>query len=491
MSTAQKPALSPPDEAVGHHDSPASPLRQSPDTHNSAQSNFALTAWFQNVASELRSPKGWKLSCEIAGGIILVWTAVLGVMTYHSAHLIDLKDGAERSYYQLVGDLAHSSSQVRIGATFRVPQVMLRRVPLKDSLGPIDSLMLTMGGKLDTFAPYHPNVQQIFRLHLANLNSRNSDWSLAEVQAAIEVLRNLGPEGWYDARETDHTTIPQTKALAWLWQNQRPPLRSYESASTLFEGVRLDGINFQGFELTNADFQRASMKGAILQYAHLAGSNLQSTDLERADISTADLKFSQLVRANLAGAYMMSASVDSANFKNATLHGAFLQQIECPSCNFLEANLDGASLWKANLRNAYVQNASLVRTTVQGANLTNADMSSATLSFADFDGAVLDSADLSYAIATKTKFRNASLRNADLRLADLRGADFTGSKDLQSVRDWTDANIANALGLTGSIRSNAISKGAVELPKDIQWRAYKQAGRPKGRWRQFLTMNQK
>jgi uncharacterized protein YjbI with pentapeptide repeats len=188
---------------------------------------------------------------------------------------------------------------------------------------------------------------------------------------------------------------------------------------------------------------------------------------------------------------MGSARSDSAHFKNAILHGAFLEQIYCPSCNFLKADLEGANLWKANLRNAYLQNAILARATLQGANLSSADMSSSTLTLADFDNAILDSVDFSYATAPQAKFRNSSLHNADLKLADLRGADFTGAKDLQSVRDWTDANIANTVGLRGSVRSTAISNGAVELPKDSQWKAYKQAGRPRGRWREFLSTSHK
>ncbi len=491
MSSALKPSL--PDTETAHEpvDSRSPNIAQQISvTQAPVNAAPSLIVWAKDLVGELRSSKGWKLASEIIGGIILVWSAVLGVMTYHSAHLIELKDGAEKSYYQLVGDLAHSSSQVRIGATFRVPQVMLRQVPVKDNLGPIDSLILTLGGKEQTFAAYHGNVQQIFRLHLANLNARNPNWSLAEVQAAIEVLQDLGSEGWYDAREVGKRTIPLTKSLAWVWQPQRSPIHSYETASTLFEGVKLDGIDFQGFELANADFQRASMKAANLQYAHLVGSYLQGINLEGSDVSATDLRFSQLEQANLTNAYMASAKLDSSNFKNAILHGAYLEQAECSSCNFLGANLDGANLWKVNLRNAHLQNATLLHVTGQGANLTNADMSFATLTLADFGGAILDSADLSYAAAPQSKFRNASLENVDLRLADLRGADFTGSKGLQSVRDWTDTNIADAIGLSQSARSVALSRGAVELPRDSQWKSYKQAGRPHHRWRQFRTLLQ-
>ena len=461
--------------------------QQAPGTRVSETRGFLPTAWIRNIAGELRSAGGWKLSGQMFAGIILAWTAVLGVMTYHSAHIVELKDGAERSYYQLVGDLAHSSSQVRIGATLRIPKIMLRRVPVKDNLGPIDSLKLTLGAEEDTVAAYHLNVQQIFRLYLANLNSRNPNWSLAEVQAAIQVLQDLGPEGWYETRETDRTAIPPTIALAWLWQSHHSETRSSESASTLFEGVKLDGIDFQGFNLTNADFQRASMRAANLQYAHLASSNLNDADLASADISSADLNFAQLARANLTGAYILSARSTSANFKNAILSKALLGQIDCSSCIFLQAKLNDASLWHANLRNSYLESATLTSAVLQGADLSGADMSSATLTSADFSNAILDSADLSYATATQTNFRNASVQGVDLKLTDLRGADFTGAKGLESVRDWTDANIADTRGLSTSVRANALSNGAVELPRDFQWKAYKQAGRPKHQWRHFLA----
>jgi len=490
MSTAPKQALSRPDALTGELDTSPEAVSQPQATSVPPQTGFSFAGWVRTMIHELRSPRGWKLGGEIVGGILLAWSALLAVMTYHSAHLVELKDGAERSYYQLVGDLAHSSSQVRIGATFRVPQVMLRRVPVKDNLGPIDSLWLTLGGKEDTVAAYHQNVQQIFRLHLQGLNVRNTDWSLPEVKAAIEVLRDLGPDGWYDARVMDRTAVPQTQSLAWLWKNQHSTAYPDMSAATLLEGVKLDGISFQGFELTGADLQGTSMKGAILKYAHLADSNLQNANLEKADISSTDLKFSVLDNANLTNAYIVSATSNSARFRNTVLRGAFLGEIDCSSCNFLEADLEGATLGKANLRNAYLQNASLIRANLMRADLTGADLSSSTLTLADFSDAILDSADLGYATASRTRFCNALLRNADLKLADLRGADFTGAKDLRTVRDWTDANIANTIGLDKPLRLFAIANGAVELPADSQWKAYKQAGRPKGRWRDFLTLRE-
>jgi uncharacterized protein YjbI with pentapeptide repeats len=136
-------------------------------------------------------------------------------------------------------------------------------------------------------------------------------------------------------------------------------------------------------------------------------------------------------------------------------------------------------------QHSHLQNSSLQQAYAEWAHFNDADLSFSSLSDADLSHADLTSASLSHATAKNLKLTGALLRDTDLELADLRHADFTDAIAVREVANWTDANLADAIGLSPADQSYAVSHGAVLISDDLRWNAYKQSGRPHANWSSF------
>ena len=125
------------------------------------------------------------------------------------------------------------------------------------------------------------------------------------------------------------------------------------------------------------DFSDAELERAVLRGADLRDVNLRDADLRRADLRDADLRGSVLRAANLKDAKLRDADLRCANFRRAIFTGA---------------DLRGAILTGADLRRAILSDADLRRAILSGANLrkvilSGANLRKATLSGADFRSA--------------------------------------------------------------------------------------------------------
>jgi len=423
-----------------------------------------LQRWLADIREELSGPKGWKLFAEILAGILLLWGALLGIMTYHSAHLVELKDAAERSHHELLHDLEHDSARVRIEAIQRVPDIMLRQIPVSDYVGPLEALRLTLGGQRHTQAIYHASMQRAVKWHLASLNPKRKDWSLEEVQAIIDLLAELGAAGWYRG-EVLSVHPNKSEGIQWVWMGNPDP--GSIDATSLFESIRMDGVDLQQFSLNYADFRGASLRKANISFAHILHGDFSTAVLDDADLSNTDAHFSKFENASLERAYFTSSLLNSSSFKFSKLSHAHLQEAQCTECLFQNAVLDAAF--------------------AVNANMNKADLSFASLISADFEGANLTSASLSYTNARNAKFAYAHLQNAKFSNSDLRRADFSHCDGLLNVAAWNDANIWGATGITRDSRLKLIRAGAVEIAGDQQWEEYRRAGRPHKSWTGFQT----
>ncbi len=105
--------------------------------------------------------------------------------------------------------------------------------------------------------------------------------------------------------------------------------------------------------LRGADLRGENLTGADLTGADLSGANLTGADLRGANLTGADLRGADLSRANLSGAYLSRADLTGADLRGADLRGE----------NLTGADLSGADLTGANLRGvkiAEAKNAELV-----------------------------------------------------------------------------------------------------------------------------------
>jgi hypothetical protein len=62
------------------------------------------------------------------------------------------------------------------------------------------------------------------------------------------------------------------------------------------------------------------------------------------------------------------------------------------------------------------------------------------------------------------------------------------AKWIEEILDCRDANIAGVTGLDPDIVERLLSKGAVSIPDASSWIAYKEAGCPHERWREFAAV---
>ena len=168
----------------------------------------------------------------------------------------------------------------------------------------------------------------------------------------------------------------------------------------LVPGVRLDGLDLRGAQLSGARLCGVSLRGAALDGALLVGADLRETDLEwsglsGANLSAADLRGSNLAYADMRGASLLTADLSgawlqSADLRDALLCAATLDRATACSSDFRWARLDYASLVSADLDGARFEGALLNRSDLTGAVLTGATV----LRYAFLHGAILDGARL-------------------------------------------------------------------------------------------------
>jgi uncharacterized protein YjbI with pentapeptide repeats len=136
--------------------------------------------------------------------------------------------------------------------------------------------------------------------------------------------------------------------------------------------------------LTNQNFAKAELAGAVLLQSSLNGANFADANLTLAIFQDADLS-----GANLSGANLYKAALYGAKLNGTNLTGANLDR-----ANLVYAKLNGASLRNAKLTNADLKFAGFQQVDLRKANLSGADLSNADLSYSNLKQATLTNAKL-------------------------------------------------------------------------------------------------
>jgi uncharacterized protein YjbI with pentapeptide repeats len=152
--------------------------------------------------------------------------------------------------------------------------------------------------------------------------------------------------------------------------------------------------------LSNQNFAKAELSGAVLLQSNLNGTNFTNADLTLAILQDADLSGANLSRANLQKAALYGAKLTSTNLTGANLDRAKL----------VYAKLQGASLRDAILTNADLKFAEFQQVDLRNANLTGADLSNADLSYSNLSKAILTNAKLDGTILTGATMPDGSVK---------------------------------------------------------------------------------
>lgn len=99
------------------------------------------------------------------------------------------------------------------------------------------------------------------------------------------------------------------------WRRNNPN-EEIDIASERFEGLNLEGFNLSELNLYGTDFSYANLKGANLER-----SNLRAAELKNANLRGASLAGSCLYTANLINANLEGANLKDTNFKQAAISG--------------------------------------------------------------------------------------------------------------------------------------------------------------------------
>jgi uncharacterized protein YjbI with pentapeptide repeats len=434
-----------------------------------------VSVWVRDVRRKFLRPTGWKSIATAFGGVAFVWGFLSGLVTYHLDHLEKINETAERSYYEVVSNLASSNARVRVGALHRVPEVMLRPVPDLRHFGMWDAVKVTLGARPGILHSYHADLRTMLHSYFLGLSLDNVTPSRPEVAAYINDLIDLGPDGWY--REESRPTITRTRGLLWIWNSPESAAHSADNPSDLFINTNLTGVNLQDFDLEHADFSHTKLNGADLRGSFLQNAHLDGATLSNARLTGGHLDFADMISADLNGADLEGADLSFARFKTedknvATAAHSFAARSDFSQCDCLGVRLTSATLLQAKFRGTNLQNANLEHAMLNEALLDGSDLSFVQADDADFSNAAITNVNLREASLRRVLFSGATIRGTNFRGADLRGANFTNCKSVALNADFRNANIAGAQGLSADITSALKKRGAVEISSDADWRAF-------------------
>jgi uncharacterized protein YjbI with pentapeptide repeats len=403
--------------------------------------------WQKHLRDQFADPAGWKLIVSPLTFLVGFAAIVLGFVNYQSSNLDHEMEAADHAYSQLMGDAGNDSVRTRISAIHRIPSILYRLVPDSSDIGPWAAFRLAVGMHGAESPKYHQDMKFLILDLFDEIRAGNSTDPLREVQALINLLGELGPEGWYSAKARESHPVPE-EGIQWLWQ---PPTQFRQvgpSTVTLFNGLPLSGIDLSDFALDDAELRRTSMFQTIM-----SRSSLKRADLTGTCASEAHFEFSHLDQANLSGVYMLGSHFESSSLKGALLDRADLSNSHFEYTELSQSRATGTAFVRTKLMGTRMVNASAESNYFDGADLTGADLSNSVFDFSRFEMGTMRQANLSGTSLRRADLFAADLSGAnflgvDLRDADLRNANLSGARNLLKAKNLTGANVAGVRGLS-------------------------------------------
>ena len=266
------------------------------------------------------------------------------------------------------------------------------------------------------------------------------------IAGSTKALQHLGE--WLNRTE-DSAVHPMAASLLHV---AVPGWRPGPECRPRLSGAYLARAIWPGLNLSRVDLQSANLKEADLSWVNLENSRANHAQFQRASLDGALLDWWVAVSADLSEANLQSVHAIGAIFSNANLAGA---------------RLIGANLWKANLQYANIDGADFTGASLEDANLQGLKLRLARFDFARFGGADLRECDLEAMILTVPDFHDADLRGALLTGSRMQEANFVGANlrgaGLAEI-DWPGANLYDADLRRASFHLGSSRNGLVGSP---------------------------
>jgi len=219
-------------------------------------------------------------------------------------------------------------------------------------------------------------------------------------------------------------------------------------------GQNLAGAHFLQTQLTNADFQNASLDGAhffkVTDLESIRSSRSWKTgDLAEMSFDNVDLSGWDFSGANLDGAVFHAVRFEETQFSGASLAATTFQNVEHlasiqDSASWRSGHLGSLVFRDVDLSHWDIRNKNLEHATFYSTNLQNADFSNSQLRGAMFLGLYsggVNGADFSDTNLSATKWIG-ELQDADFSRANLAEANLQGTK--LAGADFSHAILSNA-----------------------------------------------
>ena len=149
--------------------------------------------------------------------------------------------------------------------------------------------------------------------------------------------------------------VPTERLILKIKQDKSGP-----AASVLLDSLR-ERMAFQDGSLEEVDWSLACLDSAVLASCRLTQANFARASLRGAYFAYSDLRFVNLEHADLFEAHMREANLQSANLNGCDLRCTNLARANLAGAELANANLSDANLWETNLSGANLTGARLTR----------------------------------------------------------------------------------------------------------------------------------
>ena len=261
-----------------------------------------------------------------AAGAATILGLIVAANGYEESRLDTKRRAAEDSYYQLVTNLGSRDLVGRIGAIGQIHGVLISKVPKDEHPQLWEGLLYLIGThEHDTEPLYHEVIRRAITI-LLHAPKQVSDVAPFEADALLEMLCNVGPEGWYLA-EARPFVPEREECLRWIWENAPEQRLSDRSSFSLFSGSYLVGADLHRYDLLHANFSDATLIDVAfdeseLEGAHFGGAQLERVSFKNSDLQEADFSGAVLVNVSFAGADLAGADFRGATLGAVTIEGA-------------------------------------------------------------------------------------------------------------------------------------------------------------------------
>lgn len=458
--------------------------------------HFPGLAWYWDISERLRTKDGWQVFAKMTIFVFTLLGGIVALATFYSGSLESTLERGEKSYYSFLENFSSSKKENRMGATFEIPSLLTKKVPKDSHVSLFNAVSYLFGASKETVPLYHEKIKKLLFDRIRSFDAENTDWSQKEMEELISILLKIDSSGWYTAYINPNEDSPNHRRnkFNWIWRGGSSGAVSSYILPSIFEGTKLNGIDFSNNDFKYPDFIQASLKGCQFKYSTISGGQFNFCIADSLNISWARILRTDFSSANLSNSSFYNCFISDCNFGTST-DGDSRLPVKLNNTSF-----QGDSISNVNFEKAIMDSSSFVNASVIHANFYSCD-----LNFSDMSNLrILENSNFEFSNSAGIRFNNdrlirnsfksanlngANFSNAEIRecifdRADLTGSDLTGCNIYDTATSWKSANIALAKGLDNKQKAYLFSKGAVSIPGKRTWQKYMKEG-ARSNWKDY------